>query len=239
MRSSSGGGLDRRAATLDLAGPGARVHQRLGDDPPQTRRLDRIGGRSRRERHRHERVARRGVVGEGRAAERHAEIDALRTARLERGSVRGGFEIAGDRVRSMLAGQRTYGEPTGAAAQVRGERSVEVAGPAAGEPHHDAGRAESRTASRRSPRTRSRRSPGPTRRALRWSSRRPIERCGRHARDARLTVDEHGAATALALRSAPVLGRGDPEALSQHVQQRFAAFEIGIDDNWGGRSGRT
>ena len=45
-------------------------------------------------------------------------------------------------------------------------------------------------------------------------------RAGRHARDPRLAVDEHGAAAALALRAAPVLRRLMPSAVAQHLEQR-------------------
>ena len=52
-----------------------------------------------------------------------------------------------------------------------------------------------------------------------------------HARDPRLAVDEHRATAALTLRRAPVLGRHDAEALAQHVQQRLAPLEVGVDDD--------
>ena len=55
----------------------------------------------------------------------------------------------------------------------------------------------------------------------------------RHARDARLAVDEHRATPALTLRRAPVLGRHDAEPLAQHVQQRLAPFDVGVDDDRG------
>ena len=58
----------------------------------------------------------------------------------------------------------------------------------------------------------------------------PLDARGRRdARDARLTVDEHRATSALTLRRAPVLGRHDPEPLAQDVQQRLAALDVGVD----------
>jgi hypothetical protein len=47
----------------------------------------------------------------------------------------------------------------------------------------------------------------------------------RDTRDSRCAVDQHRAATALALRTATVLGGADPQVLAQQVEQRDAPID--------------
>ena len=59
---------------------------------------------------------------------------------------------------------------------------------------------------------------------------RPATRdAGRHARDPRFAVDQHRAASALALRRAPVLHRDDAELFAQHGEQRLAVGDRDVD----------
>jgi hypothetical protein len=51
----------------------------------------------------------------------------------------------------------------------------------------------------------------------------------RHAGHARLVIDEDGAAPALPLRRAAVLGGDDTEALTQDREQRFARNDRHVD----------
>lgn len=77
---------------------------------------------------------------------------------------------------------------------------------------------------------------GGERRAPRVGVGQPVERRDRsagdtrqrrHAGDTRLPVDPDRAATTLALRATAVLGRADPEAFAQRVEQRRAiVFEL-------------
>ena len=52
---------------------------------------------------------------------------------------------------------------------------------------------------------------------------------GRDARDARLAVDQHRAAPALALRAHPSFTESTPEALAQHREQRLARVGVDLD----------
>ncbi len=125
-------------------------------------------------------------------------------------------------------------QPARTPAEVRGERTVDVPGSCSGETHHDARRAE--TALRTTGRDERGRGRGARFRIEPFDrrDRTAVDARGRgHARDPRLAVDEHGATTALALGRAAVLGRHDPEPLAQHVQQRFAPLDVGIDRDLG------
>ncbi len=58
----------------------------------------------------------------------------------------------------------------------------------------------------------------------------PCDPGGRgHTRDPGMTVDEHGAASALALRRAAVLDRGDADALAQYREQRLVVVDLDLD----------
>ena len=101
------------------------------------------GERARRQRHRDQRVARRSVVGEGRAAERNVGAHRLRDAAFQLRAAGRGREItrAAD-CASIVADRVVHREPTRAPAEMRGQRAVEIAAPSARRAHHDARRAE-------------------------------------------------------------------------------------------------
>src|SRR5438128_1531567 len=84
----------------------------------------RVGRRSRRERHGDERVARRGVVGERRATEWHVGAHDLGNTTLEPGAARRGLEIAPAGRGADTADRVVDRAPTGAAAEMRGQRSI-------------------------------------------------------------------------------------------------------------------
>ena len=198
--------------------------------------VDRVGRRARRERHRDQRVAGRGVVGE-RARRRAARRRRLPAATPPSSAAR---RAAASRSRSactVAAGiaprdRVVHGQPTRAAAQVRGERAIEIA---------DARRREARMTmpGRAEPALRSAGRDERGRRADRASTAsRPStvvtdaarDACDRRdARDAGLAVDEHRATPALTLRRAPVLDREDAEPLAQHEQQRLAGRRVDDD----------
>src|SRR5581483_1865746 len=98
-------------------------------------------------------------------------------------------------------------------------------GPQRVEAHHDAGGAEAalagaRRAERVGPPARARPEPVDGRDGA------PSDAASRgDARDARFTVDEHRAATALPLRAAPVLRSAHAETVAQHLQQRRAVVD--------------
>ena len=237
---ASGRAAGRAASTVvrrpcTFAGARPRLEQRLRDDPLQTRGLDRVGAPTRRQRHRDQRVARRGVVGERRAAERHVEIDALRAARLparRAGAAASRSRAAVATARPSPTASRTVSQPVHrhrCAASARSTSRARVRPRTASR----SPACRTRTAIRRSRRTRRPRASraGSSSPSIVVTARPSTRAIGRHARDARLTVDEHGATAALTLRRAPVLGRHDAEPLAQHVQQRLAPLDVGVDDD--------
>ena len=175
----------------------------------------------------------RGVVGEAALAEGDLGSHRLRAAALDRGARRGRREVAG------AAARRSHGDvpgvedraPPRAPAEVRQERLLDggvvgrlgALGPQALEPADDARRAEPALA-----RARGAERVGPARPSLGGeavdggdrSSGDPPSRGD--ARDPGLPVDQHRAATALALGAAAVLRGPQPERRSQHVEQRSA-----------------
>ena len=114
------------------------------------------------------------------------------------------------------------GPPSGAPAQVGSEGAVHGVHRRAvlhgGDAHDDPGCAE--PALRRAAR---RERIGPRHRVGQPVDRRDVAPGdapdGRHARDAWLAVDEHGAAPTLTLRAAPILDRAGAEAVAQDLEQ--------------------
>ncbi len=210
--------------------------QRVGNDPPNAGGFDRRRLRAGWQRHRHERVPRRAVVGESAGAERNLRADSLRLSSFELGAPRrrrraprrGSRRRAFDRLVDRL--------PAGAAAQVRGERAVEV------DPGGTALRTQPRRAHEDARRAESALRAAGVGEACRQSGafgRLETLDGGHHppgdadrrrdARDAGIAVDEHGAASALPLRRAAVLRRHDAEALAQDREERFPANAVDLD----------
>ena len=228
--------VDRRAPALHLArrGPAPRAATRrrpsAGPRPRPHRRSSPAGAAPRR--------ARRAARCRRRTARRRAARRDRRAARRPpraRPAAPAASRSRADRRRSARRPRsrraRSANRCTGTGAR-RATRST-VARPARPRTASRSPACRSRTAIRRSRRTRrrARRGAGASSPSIVVTARPSTRATGRHARDARLTVDEHRAATALALRRAPVLRRHDPEPLAQHVQQRFAALDVGIDDD--------
>ena len=121
-------------------------------------------------------------------------------------------------------------EPAGAAAQMSGQRAIDVPHAPAREAHDDSWRAEATLRAAGRDEGSRERVPKIARQAFdRRHCPTHDPRHRRYAGDAGLAVDEHCAASALTLRSATVLGRGDPEPFPQHVQERLTRF--GFDGN--------
>jgi hypothetical protein len=164
----------------------------------------------------------------------------LRNTTFELGALRGGVEPARGRGRHRVVHRAVDGLvdrlPARAAAEVRGERAIDVGAPALasrherGRPHDDPGRAEA--ALRRAGRDEGIDEPV-AQRCVETVERR--DRPPGHALDrsnaghARFPVDEDGANshTALAVRSRPSRRRAQP--LAQHVEQRFARFTLEVE----------
>ncbi len=224
----------------------ASVRARFRHHPTHAGGVDGVGDCSLRAGHGDEGVAGSDVVGKAAAAEGYVEADALAAATLELGAPGGRVEIgprrrdASGRRRVDHLGRRrvdrlVHGLPARAPAQVGGEPTVDVGatGAALGEqrrrPHHDARSAEPALRSARAderagecvPRCRVEPFDGGHDTAVHPDRR-------RHAGDARVTVDEHRATAALALRRTPVLGRHETEPLAQHGQQRLAGSDADL-----------
>ena len=223
----------RRPCTF--AGARARLEQRFGHDPAQRprprphRRPSRAGSGT-------ATSASRGAVSSANAAPPSGtvELDVLRAAGLERGPPRRGVEVAFASAAATgvapTTASRTVSQPVHrhrCAASARSTSRSRVPAnritiPGVQNPHCDPPVATNASRPR-----------GPRRVASSPSivvTARPSTRAaGCDARDARLAVDEHRATTALTLRRAPVLGRHDTEPFAQHVQQRFAALDVGVD----------
>ena len=196
--------FERGAPTLDLARGLARLVEGVGNDPLAVDVA-----------HRDERVVGGGVVSKTALTECHRRGDDLRRAALELGASCCGAGV--DRSLGRLAADvpsLANGLPARATTEVGGERLVDLVvtrirllGLESGEAHDDARRAESTLA-----RAGRRECVGPS---GTFVLRQPLEgghrptghaTRRRHARDAGLTIDEHGATTALALWAATVLG---------------------------------
>ena len=243
---SGGNGKRRRARRRSCAGPAPcpprpRLGQRLAHDPLRRASIAPASGPTRRERHRDQRVARRGVVGEAAApaaARRHRPAGRRRPRARP---ARGGVEVATRRA-GTASSPRTLDRlvdrlPSGAAAEVRRERAVDVGAavacrersaprPAPGSPACRTRTATAPVATNASA-SRSRAVGSSPSSVVTDAAGDPLDRGD--ARDPRLAVDEHGAAAALALRRAAVLHRHDPEPLAQHVEERFARFALDVD----------
>ena len=126
--------------------------------------------------------------------------------------------------------------PAGAPAEVGGEAAVEVdprARPFAAQRRRRARRSRgcrTRTASRRLRRSRPRAVSGRRVETFDGGDRSPGHPDHRgHAGHAWLAVDEHGAAPALPLRRAPVLGGDDAEPLAEHREEGLARKCVDVD----------
>ena len=191
------------------------------------------------QRHRDQRVAGRGVVGEPAVAQRHAGTDPLADTALERGPSRpaASRSRSAERARagapsiaSYTVCQPVHRHRCAARARSRSTRRVLPLGLRGRDPHEDPGRAE--------PALRAAGGHEPGREVVAHRAVEPVD--GRHrpavdargrrdARDARFAVDQHRAAPALALRRAPVLHRDDAESLAQHREQRLARDGVDLD----------
>ena len=120
--------VDGRAPALHLSGRGARVNERLADDPTQAGRFDAVAPTRRRGT---ATSASRGAVSSANraTAERHVDPDALRDTAFELGTSRR-RRRGRDRPAATGPGDRVDDRPpTGASAEVRGQRTVDVTRP--------------------------------------------------------------------------------------------------------------
>ena len=215
------GEADGAVATLDATGTGAGRPQRggrVGAGPQLDGAMD---GRS--------------VIGEAGVAEDDLGTRRLEGRALELGPPRGEQRVTlgwfgGEWGAEGEAGRLDDGLPAGAAAemgpQCRLDRVRAGWGGSRlerGQPHQDARRAESALAG---PGGREGLRPAPAKffgQALGGrdlAAGHPAHRC--HTRDTGGTVDPHGAAAALALRAAAVLGRAAGQLVAQRIEERDA-----------------
>ena len=239
----SGGRVDcGRAPALHLARGRPRLVERVGHDPEQSRGLDARRGRAGRAGDGHERVARRGVVGEPAVAERHvAAPTCWATPPSSAARRRAAVEVAAHEGQGCQPRGRARSPRTPSAIRCTGRgarrgarsRSVRVARPL---PRSAAARTtmpgvqnphcEPPVAT--NARTSDSRSAGSSPSTV-VTCRSATRAAGRDARHAWIAVDQHGAAPALALRRAAVLHRRQPEVLPQHGQQRGTRRHVHLD----------
>lgn len=228
-------GFKRGATPLDLAGAVACLVDCLANDPAV------VGGSNR-----NECIVRRIVIGEAAASERDGRACRLCDAAFDLCPLRCSFAHRKIDARFVAKIPGLVDRlPTRASTQVRCKRLVDVVVGGvwflrfeARESYHDARRAESALA-----RT------GCAERirpafliarveAVNGRDGTSLDAAGRcHARDTRLTVNEHGATTALALRAASILGRTAAEPIAECAEQRrsivrnfdLATIELELD----------